>query len=119
MPCAPHVGQNGSRSRGTASMIVSSLAPIRAPVIVRSRSIVRQITSATGQPEQVDSMEGLGSKNGRFQHPHLRPRPAYIPADAHDDEPTLRTPSPEEPYNRLRHPATTVAASSVRSGSCR
>src|SRR5699024_4722556 len=72
---------------GLASMTVTSPAPICAPVIDNPSSIVRQMTSATGQPagrQQVDSTgralgvrgmveEPPSSPKARSPHRHRRP----------------------------------------------
>src|SRR5690625_3797667 len=55
-------------------MMVMSPSPMNAPSIVSPSSMVRQITSATGQEEQVDFMVSLGCENGGLEHLHFPPK---------------------------------------------
>src|SRR5699024_8201328 len=55
-------------------MMVMSPSPMNAPSIVSPSSMLRQITSATGQEEQVDFMLSLGCENGGLEHLHFPPK---------------------------------------------
>src|SRR5699024_6443084 len=94
-------------------MTVMSSSLTSAPSIVRPSSIVRQITSATGQAEQVDFMVSLGCENGSLNSSIFYPRLTYFPTSPRRENAPLRTLNTEEPnncsddvdWNRLRrHP---------------
>src|SRR5699024_5187369 len=80
-------------------MTVMSSSLTSAPSIVRPSSIVRQITSATGQAEQVDFMVSLGCENGSLNSSIFYPRLTYFPTSPRRENAPLRTLNTEEPDN--------------------
>src|SRR5699024_3474330 len=78
-------------------MTVMSSSLTSAPSIVRPSSIVRQITSATGQAEQVDFMVSLGCENGSLNSSIFYPRLTYFPTSPRRENAPLRTLNTEEP----------------------
>src|SRR5699024_5680744 len=82
--------------------MVMSPSPMNAPSIVSPSSMVRQITSATGQEEQVDFMVSLGCENGGLEHLHFPPK-----AHLHSGLTTPRKhPSTHSENGRARYPGT-------------
>src|SRR5690625_2729177 len=78
-------------------MTVMSPSPMNAPSIVSPSSTVRQITSATGQEEQVDFIVSLGCENGRGNSSIFHPRLTYTPTSPRRENTHLRTLNTEEP----------------------
>src|SRR5699024_4707638 len=78
-------------------MTVMSSSLTSAPSIVRPSSIVRQITSATGQAEQVDFMVSLGCENGSLNSSIFYPRLTYFPTSPRRENTPPRTLKTEEP----------------------
>src|SRR5699024_11268518 len=84
-------------SIGRALMTLMSPSPMNAPSIVSASSTVRQITSATGQEEQVDFIVSLGCENGRGNSSIFHPRLTYTPTSPRRENTHLRTLNTEEP----------------------
>src|SRR5690625_2270847 len=80
-------------------MTVMSPSPMNAPSIVSPSSTVRQITSATGQEEQVDFIVSLGCENGRGNSSIFHPRLTYTPTSPRRENTHLRTLETEEPLS--------------------
>src|SRR5690625_4271133 len=80
-------------------MMVMSPSPMNAPSIVSPSSTVRQITSATGQEEQVDFMVSLGCENGSVNSSIFYPRLTYFPTSPRRENSHPRTLNTEEPPN--------------------
>src|SRR5699024_12781364 len=78
-------------------MTVMSPSPMNAPSIVSPSSTVRQITSATGQEEQVDFIVSLGCENGRGNSSIFHPRLTYTPTSPRRENTHIRTLNTEEP----------------------
>src|SRR5699024_20298 len=72
-------------------------SPMNAPSIVSPSSTVRQITSATGQEEQVDFIVSLGCENGRGNSSIFHPRLTYTPTSPRRANTHLRTLNTAEP----------------------
>src|SRR5699024_2933065 len=84
-------------------MTVMSSSLTSAPSIVRPSSIVRQITSATGQAEQVDFMVSLGCENGSLNSSIFYPRLTYFPTSPRRENTPPRTLKTEEPEISTSH----------------
>src|SRR5699024_9393348 len=85
-------------------MTVMSPSPMNAPSIVSPSSTGRQITSATGQEEQVDFIVSLGCENGRGNSSIFHPRLTYTPTSPRRENTHLRTLNTEEPHYGMSHP---------------
>src|SRR5699024_1179939 len=96
-------------------MTVMSPSPMNAPSIVSPSSTVRQITSATGQEEQVDFIVSLGCENGRGNSSIFHPRLTYTPTSPRRENTHLRTLNTAEPG---MSPIDLSAAVGVRRARC-